>query len=127
VFDGSRTYIVYDGDCVFCSQYVSFLRLKRAVGPVELVNAREPHPAVTYVKSRGVDLNEEMALVIGGEIYSGPDCMHRLALMSTGAGLFNALTARVFARPALARALYPILRAGRNLTLRMLGRTRISA
>ena len=125
MFDRAGTYIVYDGDCVFCSQYVSFLRLKRAIGPVELVNARDPHPIVAHLKSRGVDLNEEMALVLNGEIYSGPECMNRLALMSTGAGFFNAAMAKVFARPQVARALYPILRTGRNLTLRILGRKQI--
>lgn len=126
MFDERGTYIVYDGDCVFCSQYVSFLRLKQAVGPVELVNARDAHPAVSYVKGRGVDLNQEMALILGGEVYSGPDCMNRLALMSTSAGVFNAITAQIFSRPAVARALYPMLRAGRNLTLKILGRRPIA-
>ena len=126
MFDERRAYIVYDGDCVFCSQYVRFLRLKKAVGPVQLVSAREAHPAVDHVKSRGVDLDQEMALILGGEIYSGADCMNRLALMSTGAGAFNALMAKVFARPAVARALYPVLRAGRNLTLRLFGRRQIA-
>lgn len=126
MLDKAQTYIVYDGDCVFCSQYVSFLRLKRAVGPVELVNARDAHPAVAYVKSEGVDLNQEMALILGGAIYAGPDCMNRLALMSTGAGPFNAIMAKVFARPAVARALYPVLRAGRNVTLKILGRRPIA-
>lgn len=126
MFDDPGTYIVYDGDCVFCSQYVSFLRLKQAIGPVALVNARDDHPVVAYLKSKGVDLNQEMALVMGGEIHSGPDCMHRLALMSTGAGFFNALSARVFASRNASRILYPFLRAGRNLTLRVLGRRPIA-
>ena len=60
------------------------------------------------------------------EIHSGPDCMHRLALMSTGAGFFNALSARVFASRSASRFLYPFLRAGRNLTLRVLGRRPIA-
>ena len=125
MFDEAGTYIVYDGDCAFCSQYVSFLRLKRAIGPVELVNARDRHPVVAHLTSRGVDLNEEMALVLKGAIYAGPECMHQLALMSTGAGVFNALMAKVFARPKVARTLYPLLRAGRNLTLQVLGRKQI--
>ncbi len=122
MFNKSATYIVYDGDCPFCSQYVKLLRLREALGSVTLVNAREPHDVVDYVKATGVDLNQEMALVMNGEIHSGPDCMNRLALMSTGAGPFNAVMARVFASPQVSRALYPFLRSGRNLTLRLLGR-----
>jgi predicted DCC family thiol-disulfide oxidoreductase YuxK len=122
MFDERGPYIVYDGDCPFCSQYVQLIRLRNAIGPVAIVNARDAHPAVRYVKERGVDLNEEMALVMNGEIFSGADCMHRLALLSTGSGVFNAVTARVFANPGLARFLYPILRMGRNVTLKVLGR-----
>ena len=47
-------------------------------------------------------------------------------LMSTGAGPFNAVMARVFASPRVSRALYPVLRTGRNLTLRLMGRRRIA-
>lgn len=125
VFDKSEIYIVYDGECPFCSEYVKMVRLREAVGKVNLVNARDNHPAVNFAVAKGVDLNEEMALIINGEIHSGPDCMHRIALMSTGAGPFNALMARVFSSPRTARVLYPFLRTGRNLTLRLMGRRRI--
>lgn len=126
MLDERTAYVIYDGECPFCSEYVRMLRLKEALGPVKLLNAREPHDAVDYVKGRGVDLNQEMALVMAGEVYSGADCMNRLALMSTGAGAFNAITARVFRSPKIARLLYPFLRAGRNLTLKALGRKPIA-
>lgn len=125
MYNDPQSYIVYDGDCPFCSQYVKLVRLRQAVGQVSLINARDDHPVVHYVKSNGVDLNNEMALVMGGKIYSGPDCMNRLALMSTDTGFFNVIMARIFASPRVARFLYPFLRIGRNLTLRVLGRSRI--
>lgn len=127
MFDKSGLYIVYDGECPFCSEYVKMVRLREAVGKVTLINARDDHPAVAFAVSKGVDLNEEMALIMNGEIYSGPDCMHRIALMSTGAGPFNALMVRVFSSPRTAHFLYPILRTGRNLTLALMGRRRIDA
>ncbi|MFT5932039.1 MAG: putative DCC family thiol-disulfide oxidoreductase YuxK, partial [Hyphomonas sp.] len=46
MFSDPGTFIVYDGDCPFCSEYVKLLRLRDAIGPVSLVNAREDHPAV---------------------------------------------------------------------------------
>lgn len=116
------TFIVYDGECPFCSQYVKLVKLREAIGPVSLINARDDHPAVRYLQAHGVDLNQEMALIMNGEHFTGPECMHRLALMSTDAGFFNALAARIFSNRRTAKALYPALRAGRNLTLRMLGR-----
>ena len=126
MFDESQIYVVYDGECPFCTEYVKLMRLREAVGKVNLVSARDDHPAVHYAISRGVDFNQEMALIMHGEVHSGPECMNRLALMSTGAGPFNALMARVFSSPRTARALYPFLRAGRNFSLKLLGRNRIA-
>lgn len=120
------TYIVYDGECPFCSEYVKLLRLREVIGKVSLVNAREDHPAVRYAISQGVDLDQEMALIMHGQLYSGPDCMHRLALMSTRAGPFNAIMARLFSSRKAAGFLYPFLRTGRNLTLRLMRRRRIA-
>ncbi|GAM98198.1 hypothetical protein U91I_01830 [alpha proteobacterium U9-1i] len=116
------TFVVYDGECPFCSQYVRLVKLREAVGPVKLINARDDHPAVRYLQSQGVDLNQEMALIMNGEHFTGPECMHRLSLMSTDAGFFNVLVARMFSNRRATKTLYPVLRAGRNLTLRMLGR-----
>lgn len=120
-----RMQIVYDGDCPFCSRYVAMVRLREAAGPVELINAREAHPAVDRVRAAGYDLNQGMALVDGDEIHFGDACIHRIALMSTPSGLFNRVNAAVFRSPALSRMLYPVLRLGRNATLRMLGRAPI--
>lgn len=125
-FDAGTTWIVYDGECPFCTQYVKLVRLRETIGKVRPLNAREDHPVVRYVKSKGVDLNQEMALVMKGEIFTGPDCMHRLALMSTGSGFFNGLMSKMFASRGLTRALYPFLRTGRNLTLRLMGRKQIA-
>ena len=38
--DDARAMIIYDGDCVFCSHYVRFVRLRETVGPVALIDAR---------------------------------------------------------------------------------------
>ena len=41
-----EAWLVYDGDCPFCSAYVRFVRLRDAVGTVHLVDAREGGPVV---------------------------------------------------------------------------------
>jgi predicted DCC family thiol-disulfide oxidoreductase YuxK len=127
MFDKDKTYIVYDGDCPFCSRYVELLRLREAAGAVELVNARHPHPAAHHAEAQGVTLDREMALIISGEVFSGPDCINRLALMSTPSTLFNRINARVFSSPRVSAMLYPAMRLMRNLTLRLLARPRLPA
>ncbi|MCE3247451.1 MAG: hypothetical protein K0R41_1276 [Geminicoccaceae bacterium] len=120
-------WLVYDGDCPFCSRYVQYLRLRQAAGPVTLVNAREGGPLVAEMQRAGLDLDEGMVLKLGGRYYHGADCIHALALLSSGSGLFNRINAEVFRSPQLSRVLYPVLRAGRNSVLRLLGRTKIAS
>ncbi|RYZ02957.1 MAG: DUF393 domain-containing protein [Alphaproteobacteria bacterium] len=125
-FDTTTTWIVYDGECPFCTQYVKLVRLRETIGKVKPLNAREDHPVVRYVRAKGIDLNQEMALVQNGEVLAGPDVMHRLALLSTGSGFFNGLMSKMFASRGLTRFMYPFLRTGRNATLFLMGRKKIT-
>jgi predicted DCC family thiol-disulfide oxidoreductase YuxK len=120
-------WLVYDGDCPFCSRYVQYLRLRQAAGPVRLVNAREGGPLVDELQRAGLDLDEGMVLKLGGRYYHGADCIHALALLSSGSDLFNRINAKLFRSPRLSRVLYPVLRAGRNTVLALLGRTKIAS
>ena len=119
--------IVYDGECPFCASYVKLLRLRDAAGPVRLVDARSDDPAVQRVREAGFDLGEGMALIDAETIWHGEDCINRIALMSTPSGLFNRINATVFRSPRASKALYPVLRGGRNLALRLMGRKKINA
>lgn len=117
--------LVYDGACPVCSQYVRYVRIRASAGELLLVNARDGGPWVERVVQEGLDLDEGMVLFYGGRAYHGVDCVHMLALLSTNLGAFNRLNALAFSRPALARVSYPVMRAGRNLLLRLLGRPKL--
>jgi predicted DCC family thiol-disulfide oxidoreductase YuxK len=118
--------IVYDGECPLCSAYVRMLRLRRAAGPVTLVDARDAgHPLVSRVRAEGLDLDRGMVVALGGRLHHGDAALTALALLTTPVGLFNRLTAWVFRSPTRARVLYPPMVAGRNLVLRLLGRRKI--
>ena len=121
-----RTYVVYDGECPFCSRYVKLLRLSAAAGRIELVDARHPHPIVQMLQTKGIDLDEGMALVQGDQISHGDECIHKLALMTTPSNAFNRINALIFRSAKASSVLYPILRSARNATLTLLGRTKIA-
>lgn len=118
--------IVYDGDCPFCSAYTRVTRLRAAVGDVEIIDARSDHPFVRDVKAMGYDLNEGMLAKYQDQLYFGADCMHLLALLSNRSGVLNKTIAVVMKQRQVARFLYPALRFGRNTTLRLMGRQRIT-
>lgn len=118
--------LVYDGDCPFCSRYVKLLRLKESIGPVELINARTDHTVVRRLIASGYDLDEGIVLIQGDDIYFGDQCMTRLAVLSTPIGVFNRLNAAILSSPRISAFAYPILKAGRRIVLRILGRERLS-
>jgi predicted DCC family thiol-disulfide oxidoreductase YuxK len=120
------TFLVYDGECPFCSRFVAWVRLRDSIGPVVLINARDGGPLVDEAVAAGFDLDEGMVLKMDGQFYHGADCLHALALMSTPSSLFNRVNGALFRSRLLARAAYPLLRAGRNATLALLGRSSIS-
>ena len=114
--------IVYDGECPFCSSYVRMVRLRAALGPVRLIDARSDDPLVARLAGAGVDLDRGMVVRSGGRIVHGDEAMHLLALMTTRSGVFNRAMRLLFSSPAVARRIYPVLVAGRNATLRLLRR-----
>jgi predicted DCC family thiol-disulfide oxidoreductase YuxK len=117
---------VYDGQCPFCSRYVQLVRLRETLGQIALVDAREGGPQVEEVRKAGLDLDEGMVLKLDGRLYHGAECIHRLALLSTPSGWFNRVNAAMFRSRTASRLLYPVLRAGRNSVLRMLGRSKLN-
>lgn len=120
-------YIIYDGECPFCSAYVRMLRLRAAIGDVILLDAREPHPVVEELKQSGIDLDEGMAVSIGGRVFHGAAAIRWLSLMTTPSATVNGLFAWLMRNETLSRIAYPVLRAGRNLALRLKGTDRISS
>jgi len=114
--------VVYDGLCPFCSAYTHMLRLRESAGPVRLVDARGEPGLVADLAAAGAPVNEGMAVLYAGRLYYGGDAVHLLALLASENGLANRLVARLLRNERTARLAYPVLRAGRNLGLRLLGR-----
>ena len=117
--------IVYDGQCPFCSRYVELVRLRESLGKVELIDASDGGPLVGAILVAGLDLDDGMVLKLDGRLYHGAECLHMLALLSTRSGWFNRINAAAFRSRTGTRLLYPVLRAGRNAVLRLLGRSKL--
>jgi len=117
--------LVYDGECPFCTRYASMVRLRDSAGSLKILNAREPHAEVDQLTSAGFNLDDGMVLKVGDTVYHGDEALHAVAMLSSRVGWFNRLNYLVFRSSGLSKVLYPALRAGRNLALKLLGREKI--
>jgi predicted DCC family thiol-disulfide oxidoreductase YuxK len=120
-------WLLYDGECPFCSSYVHYVRLRDTAGPVMLADARKYPALVAEAKALGFDVDVGMVLKLDGQYYFGGDCIHALSLLTTSSGVFNRMNRALFKSKTVARVAYPLLRAGRNFALFALGRRRIDA
>ncbi|HWD59671.1 MAG TPA: DCC1-like thiol-disulfide oxidoreductase family protein [Stellaceae bacterium] len=114
--------IIYDGECIFCHNYVRLLHLRETVGPVELLDARSGDPRLLHYWKEGYDLNEGMLFVYRGIVHHGSEAIYVLAGLSTSSSLANRLNRAIFSSRLLSAVLYPALKLGRRITLCLRGR-----
>jgi predicted DCC family thiol-disulfide oxidoreductase YuxK len=115
-------WVVYDGECPFCSRYVLLYQLRERGQRIHLVDARSSDPVVGEIRARDFDLDNGMVVRWRGDYYHGAAAMHLLATLAGDGSFFNRVNRLLFSRPRLARAIYPALVRGRKFTLRLLGR-----
>ncbi len=114
-------YFVYDGDCPICHYAAEALRIRKAVGMLHLINAREcgGHPLLAEVNAQGYDLDQGMVIKFGGRLYHGADALGMMALLGTNQGWFNRMNVLLFRSKTVATLLYPSMRGIRNLLIRI--------
>jgi len=118
--------LVYDKECPMCHAYCRMTRLRESVGNLILQDAREPSAVMDEITALGWDIDQGMVLKVDKKLYYGPDAIHALALMSSRSGIFNRLSYWTFKSKTLSKILYPVMKAGRNLFLKILGRSKIN-
>ena len=119
--DDAAVWIVYDGQCPFCSSFVRLYRMREQGYRVMLIDARSSHPIIDEVRRR-FDIDRGMVVNYAGHFYHGAEAMNLLALLGSAETAFNRVNRILFLRPRVARRLYPLLVRGRLLVLRLLGR-----
>ncbi len=113
--------IVYDGECPVCSVlFERYLKARSAGADIKLIDARTNPELVAELRHKhGISIDNDVAVFVDGRVYSGG-----LGLFVAFNGVAPASTFQ-WAVAKLIVAGYPVLRAGRWLLLRMLGRKRI--
>jgi len=118
--------LVYDKECPVCDAYCRLVRSRASVGDLRLMNARDDTALMADITRQGLDIDQGMVVKLDGVLHYGPDAIHALSLMSGAAGGFNRINHWIFSSKSRARMVYPLLRLGRNLLLKALGKTKIN-
>ena len=118
--------LVYDKECPACNYYCNLARIRESVGNLVLVNARDDSLVMREITAAGLDIDQGMVLKVADKLYYGSDAIHALSLMSTRSGIFNRLSYFFFRSETVSALLYPVLRACRNLLLKILRKSKIN-
>ena len=124
--EGTEIFLVYDRECPACDYYCKLVRIRESVGDLTLVDAREPGSLMEEITEAGLDIDQGMVLVVGDRMYYGADAIHALSIMGTRSGVFNRVNYWCFKSKLVSAIFYPVLRAGRNLLLKALKKTKIN-
>lgn len=118
--------LIYDGKCPVCTAYSCGVDVDPAsASAVRIVDARGEDALISQATATGLDFDEGMVVSYRGKFYHGADALHVLATLTPAKGVWNRINRFLFGSRAVSRFLYPMLRSGRNLLLRLLGRKKI--
>ncbi|MES2885407.1 MAG: DCC1-like thiol-disulfide oxidoreductase family protein [Pseudomonadota bacterium] len=117
--------LIYDGECPVCSAYSAGVDVQAGAGAVRRVDARSSDALVAQATAAGLDLDEGMVVVHRGQLHHGAEALHLMATLAPAKGFKNRLNRWLFGSLAVSRVLYPLLRAGRNALLWLLGKSKI--
>ncbi len=126
LLNDAQLLLVYDKECPACNNYCKMVRIRESVGQLQLVDAREDTPIMQEITAAGLDIDDGMVLKMGDQLYYGSDAIHALSLISSKSGIFNKLNYWVFKSKRVSHVVYPMMRAGRAVLLKLLRKTKIN-
>ncbi|MDE0330782.1 MAG: DCC1-like thiol-disulfide oxidoreductase family protein [Nitrospinae bacterium] len=116
-------FLLYDGECPFCSFYARKSGFKTPCGrPLTLIDANRAPELLAGLRGQDCDVEEGMVLVLEGRRYQGAAAMTALAAMTGGTGWFGGLSRWFASNPKRVRAFYPWFRRLRRAALWLKGR-----
>ena len=117
--------LVYDGQCPLCAAGAAHAQVDPAHGELHCIDARQDHGTLQQLHAAGLDIDQGMVLLVDDKPVQGAEAAFVLAQAAPRHGLFNRANRWLFGSRRRADRCYPPLLAGRNLLLRVLGRTPI--
>ena len=114
--------IVYDGECPFCSDFVSLNRLKEHGYTVKIINARDTKNSVVIDLRKNFDIDKGMIVIHGEKVLYGSSAARFISSFNSYGILRASLYRLMLANQKIANILYPVLVFLRKLYFRLVGK-----
>jgi predicted DCC family thiol-disulfide oxidoreductase YuxK len=120
------SFVLYDGECPICRSYMALARLRTLQPEIQILDARQQPALVRDMRARGHEVNDSILVQLGDRVYEGGAATRLIAQLGSANPLLNRFALYMIGGAPWGSALYPYLRATRNLLLRVMGRRLIS-
>ena len=116
-------FLLYDGECPFCSFYARKSGFKTPDGqPLALIDANRAPELLEELGREGCEVEEGMVLVVDGRRYQGAEAMTALEAMTSETGWFGRFSGWFASNRERVRAFYPWFQRLRRAALWVKGR-----
>jgi predicted DCC family thiol-disulfide oxidoreductase YuxK len=113
--------VVFDGECPFCRNFVHLQSIRSRGYTVNLIDARTAPDEVERLSRLGMNINDGMALWVDDTVYFGHAAVNKIAVLAEGETLVTRAMNFLLRVPAFSYTIYPLLKFGRSITLKVLG------
>ena len=119
---GPDNFVLYDGECPVCRSYMALAQLRHLRPDIRILNAREQPELVALLRKQGHEINDSMLVKLGPTVYEGAGATGLIAELGSDNPWMRRAAMYAIGGGPWAAALYPWLRATRNLLLRLQGK-----
>jgi predicted DCC family thiol-disulfide oxidoreductase YuxK len=113
--------LVYDGGCPFCRVFALRAELAGGIEGLQIRDGRDDHALRAELKEQGFDLASGAALMDGPRTLHGAEAIARICSQMHPSDPLLGLLRQLFAAPARAQRLYPLLLWARRRALQWKG------
>lgn len=106
-------YLIYDHECPLCRHSAQALRIKKTIGNLVIINAREAHPMIVGAYERGLDPDKGIIVIYQEQYFFGTDAVQLLSALSS----HPCLLTKLLHFRSTATSLYTIVKGIRRIVL----------
>ena len=118
--------VIYDGECPFCSNFVSLSRLQDLGYKVTLINARDNANPIVGELSKSYNLDNGMIVIVGDEILYGASAASFIATGFVKQDLISRIYRGLLKRDNISKLIYPVLVIMRKIYFKVIGKKLIN-